>query len=294
MKFLKNQFMPTILVAIYLISMAYGMLKIEETRREFIERSSKETMRCENYEGKYDDEQLEEWCDYILNTNHKYIEFMSFYSMHDSSMFLPLSSSFISIILIVLCSCYYPCRHLKNNVITNYVSRESYSKYRKKIFLNTWFVVSIIPILMIIRIILCYLYTGNWDLYYGIDVGNSLPVYLISTIVISTFATATLTNISLIASRKQHNFVLASVVSFLTIIAVELSFECILCPILNTITHSDIGHMFNILSYGIAVFNAYGYLPPIIFSLSTATISYIIARLAYKDKEKLIIDCEAN
>lgn len=294
MKFIREHFLSIILFLILSISLILGVQKAHQWK-VFGDKIVKEMIvECQNYNGKYEDEIQENDCEQLLNNNDPYyVEYFQFFGMIDAASFLPLTCTFIQIILLVICFSYYICHHLKNKVISNYIYRETYPKYKKRLILNTWLPVLIVPILMTVKIIICYIYTGNWDTYSGNPINGEVSMYLFTYVALAFLKILTFSNVTLIVSRKQHNFILSAVLSFLAIIAIELSLECVVNPLIHSITNSDIGLIFNIIAYGDFA-DPFGLIPPLIFAVCTAILSFIVVELMYKDGEKLVIDCEAN
>lgn len=112
-------------------------------------------------------------------------------------------------------------------------------------------------------------------------------MYLINTIIHSILYC----NISLCIVRKKHNYFIATILSYLTFIAIELILELGISSIifgnLLKMNLSTIVSIFNVLAFN----DGYGIFSPLIIPLIMLFISYIILYFMYKNKEKLVIDC---
>ena len=117
-----------------------------------------------------------------------------------------------------------------------------------------------------------------------------LLLYLINIILYSI----SFINISLIVARKQHNYIKAIILSYIVYVGIELFFELIVNElILKIVFKAQFGYLFNIMN--LFTFNTdYGVFNLLLFSFIFCVFTFIILILKYKNKEKLIIDCEKN
>ena len=213
--------------------------------------------------------------------------------------FMPLSSNFILIFFVVISSTYYISKYLKNNILSNDLTRQSYKKIKTKLLICSWLPALVIPIISIFKLIVFYVMTKNFDYSASVIMWqesslSNVGLFFISYILISLFDSLIYSNISLIVIRKKNNFILSSLLSYLVIIGVELFLEIVVNMLICTnIFHSEIGVVFNIINFG--CFNdSYGIFIPLVVSIVIFFITLIIVCLIYKNKEKVIIDCEIN
>ena len=198
---------------------------------------------------------------------------------------------------------WYVTRYLISKMVINELTRESYHKILKKLALYAYKSSLILPLIIVVGSILIILYTKDFNFDYAIlnsstgwsqDVMSRPILFLVLYILNVLFHCVIYINIALIVIRKNHNFFIAAFLSFLTYIGIELFQEVFMENILLYIVFkSNIGVVFNILN--IFSFNdSYGLLIIIFSSFIMMLISFLIVCLAYKNKEKIVIDCERN
>lgn len=206
-------------------------------------------------------------------------------------------------LLIMIPTIWYVTRYLRSKMVINELTRESYHKILKKLALYAYKSSLILPLIIVVGSILIILYTKDFNFDYAIlnsstgwsqDVMSRPILFLVLYILNVLFHCVIYINIALIVIRKNHNFFIAAFLSFLTYIGIELFQEVFMENILLYIVFkSNIGVVFNILN--IFSFNdSYGLLIIIFSSFIMMLISFLIVCLAYKNKEKMVIDCERN
>lgn len=119
--------------------------------------------------------------------------------------------------------------------------------------------------------------------------------YIFSTLFIlrTVFYSIFYVNICLSIARKQHNFIISLILSYLTLFCIQIFFEVILALIPSIIFKSEFGLIFTAMGI-IDYQDSFGVIYPFLFSIVIATISTIIVYYLYKDKEKISIDCQKN
>lgn len=210
---------------------------------------------------------------------------------------------FIIFLLIVVFPIKSVCHFLKNNMLKNVLTRQGYKKTILRLFANAYKASLILPILAIISFIVCYIATGNFDYnnaIQGSTVSWSLDsmknpalfmfIYAFRIFIVSLIYI----NISLIVCKKNHSFIVATILSYLYFLAIEIFLE-VVCNMLifNVILHSDFGIVLNILSI-FSLYDYYGLGYSIIVPLIFLLVSSFLLYFQYKDKESLIIECEKN
>jgi hypothetical protein len=211
-------------------------------------------------------------------------------------------NDFLLIAIIVVGSSYYVTKYLRNRVILNDITRESYKSIIKKLFLSAWKYALMIPLFLFIIYFVIFLTTdhfyftiglSNLSDYVGTIFENNLILLFLAIIIKSIILSMIYINITLIVSRKEHNYFLSIIISYIFIFGLELFFEIFFSNFLDVINLSDYGLLFNIIDIYYYVYIEYGFLQ-IYILLGVLLLSFIPLFLVYKNKEKLIIDSEKN
>ena len=121
------------------------------------------------------------------------------------------------------------------------------------------------------------------------------PIFYIFTVLYRVLVAGMIhTNFSLIVARKNHNFYIANILSYLLFIGTEVVVEGLGDYIFYEFFHIDSMviyiNMLNIFNLNLGKGIIALYLPLTIILIVTSIIVY----LKYRNKEKLIIDCEKN
>lgn len=229
---------------------------------------------------------------------------LDFYSMFFSTFAQGYHSiTFIIFLLIIIPTVLKMNRFLKNNSFKNYLSRQSYKKTISNLLLNSSKSVLILPILTIIAFVVCYLCTGNFDYENALQGGYvtwsqetmTNPFIFALTYIFRIFLLSILyVNIAICVCKKNHNFFISTIISYLLFLGIEIFLE-VFCNMIisNIIFKSDFGVVFNILSI-FSLFDYYGLVYSILIPIIFVLISMYIVYSKYKDKEKIIIECEKN
>lgn len=191
----------------------------------------------------------------------------------------------------------------QNRIALLMLKRENYFKFLKKIFFHTYKYIWFWPAVIIVVILVSLEHTyynpsvSYQTAIWGIELMNNPIMFFTLYILNLLFISGLYINIGLIVVRYKHNYPIAVILSFLTVIAIELFFEIgingIVLP--KVFNNYDKGLIFNIINaFTFNVAEAKGVLNLLLFSGLCFFISFIILILCYKNKEKLIIDCEKN
>ena len=94
--------------------------------------------------------------------------------------------------------------------------------------------------------------------------------------------------------RKQQNIIKAIILSVLVFVGIEVFLEIVVNGLIfGLVFKSEVGNIFNIMN--LLIFNInYGVSKLLIFTISFFLLTFILVLILYKNKEKLIIDCEKN
>ena len=117
-----------------------------------------------------------------------------------------------------------------------------------------------------------------------------LFLYLLNVVILSMIYV----NISLVVARFQQKFIPCMILSYIVFFALEIFLETVVrVIILQRTFHTELGMIFNIMD--IFGFNdLYGIGSLFLVNISFLIISFVFVYLAYKNKEKLVIQCEKN
>lgn len=295
-----SKYIVTIIFSIFMIiTFIIGIIKFNFWKENSIKDTIKEVEVCKSYKNNYNSDLHKKYCENLISSNDENLNLAYFDVMTYVEDFMPLSSNFILIFFVVISSTYYISKYLKNNILSNDLTRQSYKKIKTKLLICSWLPALVIPIISIFKLIVFYVMTKNFDYSASVIMWqesslSNVGLFFISYILISLFDSLIYSNISLIVIRKKHNFILSSLLSYLVIIGVELFLEIVVNMLICTnIFHSEIGVVFNIINFG--CFNdSYGIFIPLVVSIVIFFITLIMVCLIYKNKEKVIIDCEIN
>lgn len=295
-----SKYIVTIIFSIFMIiTFIIGILKFNSWKENSIKGTIKEVEVCKSYKNNYNSDLHKKYCENLISSNDENLNLAYFDVMTYVEDFIPLSSNFILIFFVVISSTYYISKYLKNNILSNDLMRKSYKKIKTKLLICSWLPALVIPIISIFKLIVFYVMTKNFDYSASVIMWqesslSNVGLFFISYILISLFDSLIYSNISLIVTRKKHNFILSSLLSYLVIIGVELFLEIVVNVLICTnIFHSEIGVVFNIINFG-CYNDSYGIFIPLVVSIVIFFITLIIVCLIYKNKEKMIIDCEIN
>lgn len=299
MKFLKKNVFMIVSFLILLLMLLYFSISFVNEKDEIDKKNEKNVQFCE--ENNYKETEYEDYCIRVLKNQNIEIDFFTAYT---NIVVTGLGKySFILFLFVVMPSLYGISKYLKNKIILYDVTRMKYEKIKNKLLIEAYKSALIIPLIILIGFVICYLISGNLDPTYSIKNSSSvwsestlknpfifMPLYLINTF----FHCIIYVNISLLIVRKYHNYFVAIILSFLSYIGIEAILEIGVNGILfTTILKSSAGIIFNIMNF-ITFNDGCGIIPVLSVSGTILIISSILVWSKYTNKEKLIIDCEVN
>ena len=284
---------------ILLLLLCYNSYSFIQNRNS-IDKSNQQTREfCLQHQD--ETEQYGDYCKGVLSNGEIQLDFYTTFT--NIVVFGYSNISFVLFLFIVMPSLLYLSKCFKSGTIINELTRNSYKKTMLKAIKKAYMSVWIIPSIILISFIICALYTKVFDPAYAIKYGTvawsestmSNPIlfmilYLLNMIIHSLLYI----NIGLIVVRKYHNYFVAVILSFLMFIGIEAFLEIAINGILfNSILKSEFGGLFNIMNM-LALKDYYGIIPTLSIPFIIAIISFFVVYTLYRNKEKLIIDCETN
>ena len=250
-------------------------------------------------------EEARKTCENILNNDYV-IQNQNFYIKFASS-YLDVIGYFniIASLIIYIASIYKVINVFKDRVVISLLEREKYTHFIRKLIFKmyrySWFWGAIILLIFGVCMINST-FDAKTPINSGMIWGESLMdnvfmfifLYLLNIFIFTIFYL----NIALIVIRKQHNYFLAVIESFLIVIGIELFLEIVVQSIFfgRILGNYDAGLVFNIMnlfSFNIKEYT-HGLFSLFSFNCMCLLVSYIVIYIAYNNKEKLIVDCEKN
>lgn len=234
---------------------------------------------------------------YLLKNENFFIKFLNLY-MSEFQFF-----NLVACIVLFILSIKGVSEIFRNRVSLLMLKRENYSKFIKKIIFTMYRYVWFWPLTMLLILLVCMI-NSNFDPNLIKNIGFSYTDFLMNNVFLFVILyllnififSAIYLNIALIVVRREHNYLLAILESFLLVIAIELFFEIGVNGLFFQIffKNNNIGSIFNIVNAFAFNVAEYGVGVLFVFSISCLILSSLFVYLSYRNKEKLIIDCEKN
>lgn len=209
---------------------------------------------------------------------------------------------YLAFLIVTVPTLYKICKILKTKSIINTSTRESHQSFLKRFFKISYQYIWILPLLSLIMIIPLMMNTTldpshsilNSTSPWSSNIIYHPALFVISYLVYMTICSIIFINISLLVARFQQKFIPCVILSYTVYFAIEIFLETVIGIILFTkILNSGFGILFNILNT-FTFHDSYGIPALLLVNLSLAIISFGLVYLAYKNKEKLVIQCEKN
>lgn len=295
MLFLKKNKLVIIVFTVLLLFTGYNVL---ETVNEFnhIYRSENKFL---DFCRETQDEEYKEVCETALNKEPLHLDF--FYAFSNIMIFgYRHVFAFISLISLIP-AIYYFTKIFKNNVLTSMLTREKYKLVLRKIFTKSYLTTLIFPIIIGLVFIFCYFYTGGFTITNSVNgTGWSIetlshPFWFITLYLVNIIICSLLyVNIGLCITRKYHNYFVSLILSYLSVLAIELFLEIIVgALIMPYVFHTGYSVLISIMN-PLSFTDSNGIFGMMICPIIFLGLSAILLYFLYRDKEKLIIDCEKN
>ena len=296
-RFLKRNIVVIIILLVFGAIFLYGDYQVIQNNQDVVELTNNLKEQCKT--KVITDEEEKKFCHEILT--NRVIE-PDFYSEFSEVLVWYIQTVAYFLFLIVIIPPMIPiCKMLRNRYIMNTNLRESYRSFIKKMLFTAYKYLWILPVLVIILIIpllMNYSLVPEYSVVYNMGWSTNLiyyPVlffilYLLNVVILSMVYV----NISLVVARFQHKFIPCMILSYIVFFSFEIFLETVVrVIILQRIFHTELGMIFNIMD--IFGFNdLYGIGSLFLVNISFLIISFVFVYLAYKNKEKLVIQCEKN
>ena len=296
-KFLRRNIVVIIILLVFGAFFLYGDYQVIQNNQDIAELNNSLQEECKT--KVITDEGEKKFCHEILT--NKVIE-PDFYSEFSEVLVWHVQTvSYFLFLIVIIPPMILICKMFRNKYIINTSLRESYRSFIKKMFFTAYKYLWILPVLIIILIIpllMNYSLVPEYSVVYNMGWSTNLiyyPVlffilYLLNVIILSVLYV----NISLVVARFQHKFIPCIILSYIIFFSFEIFLETVVrVLILQRVFHTEIGMIFNIINI-LGFDDLFGIPALFIVNISFLVLSFIAVYLAYRNKEKFIISCEAN
>ena len=205
-------------------------------------------------------------------------------------------------ILIVFPTLVNLCRILKRKYILHALTRQSYKEFLIDFLKTAYKYIWFLPLIAIIIISICIMNTSihpsisseyDTSMWYAETIKQPIFFILlyILNIIIYSFS---FINLALMIVRKHHNLIIATILSILVYVGIELFFELMINNLLfGLVFKSELGYLFNIMNI-FTFSDQFGIPTLLLFSFFMLLLSSIGVYFSYRKKENLVIACEKN
>ena len=209
---------------------------------------------------------------------------------------------YFAFLIVVIPTMIKVCKKLKYKQIINSNSRESYHSFLKKLLKTAYQYIWVLALLSLIMMIPIMMNTSLNPEYaiiksHGMWQSNIIyhPVlFVISYLINVTLYSMIFVHIALLVARKQQKTIPCILFSYVLYLAIEIFLETVVrLIIIRGIFHSEFGMIFNIINV-FGMNDLYGVGTLLLVNLCMVLISFALVYLAYKNKEKFVIQCEKN
>lgn len=223
-----------------------------------------------------------------------------YYMLYNINNFGYRFLSFSLFLFILIPAFVYGERNLRNRTIINSYNREGFIKYKKRLFRETYKASLILPLIGVISIIICYIYSGSFvpkliqdgGFYWKLSEMNKPFIFCVLYVLNIFIRSLLFCNIVLIILKKKYNYFVSIILSFLSIYVIELILEIFVSiVIVQNLLHLEFGLIFNIIDF-FSFSSQFGFATCMIVPTLLLIITSLIVKKIYKNKEKFIIDCE--
>lgn len=294
-RFLKNNILIIVIMVIVSILLLNGGYKSLQEYKGYVNADQQLIKECEK-EGT----NQKEWCEEILKNKDVELDFYTVFA--DTLTWQVQYIGYVAFLIVVIPTMIKVCKKLKYKQIINSNSRESYHSFLKKLLKTAYQYIWVLALLSLIMMIPIMMYTSLNPEYaiinsHGMWQSNIIyhPVlFVISYVINVTLYSMIFVHIALLVARKQQKTVPCIIISYVLYLAIEIFLETVVrLIIIRGIFHSEFGMIFNIINV-FGMNDLYGVGTLLLLNLCMVLISFALVYLAYKNKEKFVIQCEKN
>lgn len=200
--------------------------------------------------------------------------------------------------LVITSSLYNISKKFKNQDIKNHLTRESYNKYIKEIFLDSYKSVFIWPMITILLFMFSYIISnGSFEIIdtnssFSYEILSNPVVFMLSNLLNTIFMSFFWTNIALLIVPDTRNYIVSVLESIMIYFGITLTNTFFVILLISKILNKDVEKYLDFLD--VYTYNNRELIPFNILCLSIALISGLLVYLKYKNKEKIIMKLERN
>lgn len=294
-RFLKNNILIIVIIVIVSIIFLNGGYKSLQEYKGYVNAEQQLIEECER-EGT----NQKEWCEEILKNKDVKLDFYTVFA--DALTWQVQYIGLVAFLIVVIPTMIKVCKKLKYKQIINSNSRESYHSFLKKLLKTAYQYIWVLALLSLIMMIPIMMNTSLNPEYaiiksHGMWQSNIIyhPVlFVISYVINVTLYSMIFVHIALLVARKQQKTIPCIIISYVLYLAIEIFLETVVKVIIfQRIFHSEFGMIFNIINV-FGMNDLYGVGTLLLLNLCMVLISFALVYLAYKNKEKFVIQCEKN
>lgn len=294
-RFLKNNILIIVIMVIVSILLLNGGYKSLQEYKGYVNADQQLIKECEK-EGT----NQKEWCEEILKNKDVELDFYTVFA--DALTWQVQYIGYVAFLIVVIPTMIKVCKKLKYKQIINSNSRESYHSFLKKLLKTAYQYIWVLALLSLIMMIPIMMYTSLNPEYaiinsHGMWQSNIIyhPVlFVISYLINVTLYSMIFIHIALLVARKQQKTIPCILFSYVLYLAIEIFLETVVKVIIfQRIFHSEFGMILNIINV-FGMNDLYGVGTLLLVNLCMVLISFALVYLAYKNKEKFVIQCEKN
>ena len=293
--FLKNNILIILIIIVVSIIFITGGYKSLQEYKGYVNAEQQLIKECER-EGT----NQKEWCEEAIKNKDVELDFYTVFA--DALTWQVQYIYYFAFLIVVIPTMIKVCKKLKYKQIINSNSRESYHSFLKKLLKTAYQYIWVLALLSLIMMIPIMMNTSLNPEYaiiksHGMWQSNIIyhPVlFVISYLINVTLYSMIFVHIALLVARKQQKTIPCILISYILYLAIELFLETIVrLIIIRGVFHSELGMIFNILNV-FGMNDLYGVGPLLLINLCMVLVSFGLVYLAYKNKEKFVIQCEKN
>ena len=293
--FLKNNILIILIIIVVSIIFITGGYKSLQEYKGYVNAEQQLIKECER-EGT----NQKEWCEEVIKNKDVELDFYTVFA--DTLTWQVQYINYFAFLIVVVPTMIKVCKKLKYKQIINSNSRESYHSFLKKLLKTAYQYIWVLALLSLIMMIPIMMNTSLNPEYaiinsHGMWQSNIIyhPVlFVISYLINVTLYSMIFVHIALLVARKQQKTIPCIIISYILYLAIEIVLETVVrLIIIRGVFHSELGMIFNILNV-FGMNDLYGVGPLLLINLCMVLVSFGLVYLAYKNKEKFVIQCEKN